>query len=144
MVVVIVTASRPSLFSDVVFVCLNLSFPTEHIGMFSAPTFGDSSERALLKPPENPSLDFFADLNRWDPFEPSPKSALGEGSGEESAGVGEWAKARGGDEERSTMVDILGGLVIAHRDRLRSANAMGALHGEAGVVHECFLMSPSP
>lgn len=87
--------------------------------MFSAPTLVDNKDRALVKLEENPSLDLSADLKRLAQPDPTPNNVPGEGRGEEdSAGVGEWANARGGEEEMSRTVDILRMHVNAHWDRV--------------------------
>jgi hypothetical protein len=86
---------------------LNFSFPgDDRNGRFSAPTFVASRDRALVKPLEKLSRTLSADLNLLQP--PSRKRALGEGRGDEdSTGVGERAKARGGEDEVSTIAAIL-------------------------------------
>lgn len=103
---------------------LNLSFPGERRGIFSAPVFVASNDRAVLKPLEKPFLDLLADLNRFEPCVASLNIPPGEGKGDEqSTGVGERANVCGGEEDRRTMADMMGEPGIAHRGRRVSANA---------------------
>jgi len=91
--------------------------------MFSAPDLGFKVERALVKAPENLSLVLSAGLNREGLAQGLRRIAPGEGNeGELSAAVGERANNLGGEEERKTMVAMVGMPVAAHRRELKSAN----------------------
>lgn len=101
------------------------------MGMFSAPILGERSDFALLNPPEKPSLTPLVDLKRLLPIEGPLEMASGEANGEEgSAGVGDRANARGGDEESMTIAgrDIAGRPLIAHGGKFGGANAVDEAH----------------
>lgn len=97
--------------------------------MFSAPSFVVSNVGALLKPAVNPSLVLDTGLKHLEPSASPCNRVPGLANGEEgSADVGERANARGGEEERMTIADIVGRPLSAHWGRLMSANAIQSSH----------------
>ena len=106
---------------------MNLLVPGDRRGMFSAPTLVERKARGVLEAPEKLSLVFSTGLNRRVPPMPFLRMEDGEGKGEEdSAGVGEHAKSRGGEEEMSTTADMVGRPRTAHCCKVESANV---IHG---------------
>lgn len=98
--------------------------------MFSAPTLVVSNDRGLPKPLGNPSLPLEIGLNRFDPCEPSFNIPPGVGrGGEDSTWLGERANARGGEEERRTIADILDTPKMAHRGEVARATSNSNSYG---------------
>src|SRR5271156_599274 len=94
-------------------------------GKFSAPFFLHKAP-GLVNPPVNPSRCAVAALNLLLTSTLPFRRALGDGKvgDEDPAGVGLRANTRGGDEERSTMVDIVGVATSGHRCGMKYANAV--------------------